>query len=56
MAAAREHATKQVRELKAAMCNSIIQDLSDWTMTVVDANGKSVSTIGLDLKPPRPKA
>ena len=51
LAAAREHATKQVRDLKAAMCNPIIQDLSGWTMTVVDANCKSVFTIGFDLKP-----
>jgi hypothetical protein len=56
LVAARAHATKHVRELKTAMCNPIIQDLSGWTMTVVDANGKIVFSIGFDLKPPGHKA
>ena len=51
MAAARAHAAKQVRELKAAMCDPHIQDLSGWSMTVVDANGKPVLEIGFDGKP-----
>jgi hypothetical protein len=51
MRAARVYATRQVRELKAAMCDPHIQDLSGWTMTVVDAAGKTVFTIGFDLKP-----
>jgi len=56
LAAARDHATKQVRELKIAMCDPHVQDLSGWSMTVVDAKGKSVFTIGFDMKPPRTKA
>ncbi len=53
LAAARQHAVTQVRELKAAMCDPHIQDLSGWTMTVADRNGRSVFEIGFDLKPPR---
>jgi hypothetical protein len=56
MAAARTHATKHVRELKVAMCEPHIQNVSGWTMTVVDAAGKSVFSIGFDLKPPSAKA
>jgi hypothetical protein len=55
MAAARDHATEQVRELKAAMSDPHIPDFSGWTMTVADANGKTVFEIGFDLKPPPPK-
>ena len=51
MAAARAQAVKQVRELKAAMCNPHIQDLSGWSMTVVGANGKTVLEIDFDGKP-----
>ena len=43
----------QVRELKAAMCEPHIQDLSGWSMTVADLNGKRVFEIGFDLRPPR---
>lgn len=53
LAAARRYAVAQVRELKAAMCDPHIQDLSGWTMTVADPNGKSVFEIGFDLRPPR---
>ena len=55
IAAARAMATQQVRELKAAMCDPHIQDLSGWTMTVADAKGTSVFKLGFDLKPPRGK-
>jgi hypothetical protein len=44
-----------VRELKAAMCDPGIQDLSGWTMTVVDANGNTVFDIHFDRKPQRPE-
>jgi Domain of unknown function (DUF6894) len=37
MAAARANATRQVRELKVAMCQPHVQDLSRWSMTVLDA-------------------
>jgi hypothetical protein len=55
IAAARAHATKHMRELKMAMSDSQIQDLSGWSMTVVDGLGKTVLEIGFDLKPPPPK-
>ena len=51
MTAARAHAIKQVRELKVAMCDPHIQDLSGWSMTVVDAGGKTVLELGFDGKP-----
>lgn len=50
IAAARAHAVKQVRDLKAAMCDPGIQDLSGWTMTVVDADGNTVFETGFALK------
>ena len=55
MAAARVHATKQVRDLKVAMCHPTIQDLSGWSMTVDDAKGASVFAIGFDLQPIKSK-
>ncbi|MCF8478685.1 MAG: hypothetical protein K9G60_16780 [Pseudolabrys sp.] len=50
MAAARAHAVSQVRDLKAAMCDPGIQDLSGWTMTVLDASENTVFEIGFDMK------
>lgn len=51
LGAARAHATNQVRELKAAMCDPAIQDLSGWSMSVTEARGRVVFVIGFDLKP-----
>lgn len=51
MQAARAHATQHVRDLKVAMCAPHIQDLSGWTMTVVDNAGRTVFVLGFDLKP-----
>lgn len=53
--AARAHATQHVRELKAAMCDQVIQDLSSWSMSVADPQGRIVFVLGFDLKP-RPVA
>jgi len=50
IAAARMHANQQVRELKMAMCDPHVQDLSGWTMTVVDATGKTVFETHFDRK------
>lgn len=50
MAAARTVAVNQVRDLKAAMCDPGIQDLSGWSMTVVDGDGHIVFETGFDLK------
>jgi hypothetical protein len=49
--AARAHATRQVRDLKAAMCDPHIQDLSGWSMMVADAQGRTVFVLGFDMKP-----
>jgi hypothetical protein len=51
MAAARDHAVKQVRDLKAAMCDPGIQDVSGWTMTVEDTQERIVFELGFDMKP-----
>jgi len=51
MQAARAQATTQVRELKAALCASTIQDLRDFSMTVTNDRGRIVFVIGFDLKP-----
>ncbi len=56
MAAARAHAIIQVRELKAAMCDPGIQDLSGWSMTVTDAQQNVVFETGFDLKVQNAKA
>ncbi len=56
LAAARAHASKQVRELKAAMCEPHIQDLSGWSMSVADAKGTTVFAIGFDQRPVPEKA
>lgn len=50
MAAARAHALRQVRDLKAAMCDPGIQDLSGWSMTVVNADDTVVFETSFDLK------
>lgn len=49
--AVRAHAIKDVRALTAALCERHVQDLSGWTMTVVNAEGKAVFALGFDLKP-----
>jgi len=56
LAAAREHATRHVRDLKAAMCDPYIQDLSGWMMVVTDASGKTVIELNFDNKPRRTRA
>ena len=48
---ARAHATEHVRDLKVAMCDQVIQDLSGWSMTVADDRGRTVFVLGFDLKP-----
>ena len=55
MSAARANATRQVRELKVAMCAPSVRDLSAWSMIVDDARGRNVFRIGFDLKSPRGK-
>lgn len=49
--AARAHAVEHVRDLKAAMCDPHIQDLSGWAMAVTDSGGKTVFMLGFDMKP-----
>lgn len=50
LAAARKHAAQQVRELKAAMCDPSIQDLSGWSVSVADGKGDVVFALGFDLR------
>lgn len=51
LAAARKHASEQVRELKAVMCAPHIQDLSGWSLSVTDIKGDTVVELGFDLRP-----
>lgn len=51
VAAARTHAIRHARELKAAICHPQIQDLSGWTMTVTDVSGRTIFEIDFDLRP-----
>ena len=52
LSAARKHATEHIRDLKAAMCDPFIQDLSAWSMTVEDAKGKLIFDMRFDLRTP----
>jgi Domain of unknown function (DUF6894) len=61
--AARAHAVKDIRDIKAATCARRIEDLSGWSMIVADARGKAVFVLGFDLKarpesarPPPPRS
>lgn len=51
LAAARAHAVRQVRELTVAICRPQIQDLSGWSMIVVDGAGRAEFAIGFDRQP-----
>ena len=51
IAAARTHATTKIRDMRASVPAGRLQDWSGWTMTVVDAKGKTVLEIGFDLTP-----
>ena len=47
VAAVRQHAANQVRELRDAMMSEMsIQDWSDWKVIAVDSAGKTVFEIG----------
>jgi hypothetical protein len=50
LAAARVHAGRQIRDLKIAMCDPYIQDVSGWTMIVADASGRTVFETQFDSK------
>jgi hypothetical protein len=49
IAAARAHATTQIRDMRASVPAGRLQDWSGWTMTAVDTKGKTVLEIGFDL-------
>jgi hypothetical protein len=46
--AARAHATTQIRDMRASLPAGSFQDWSGWTMTVVDAKGKTVLEVDFD--------
>ena len=48
--AARAHAAIALREAKAALCEKEVRDLSGWSMRVTDARGRTVFTLGFDLR------
>ena len=49
IAAARSQVTAQIREMRGALSEHTLQDWSEWTMTVVNAKGKTVLEIDFDL-------
>lgn len=49
--AARAYAIRHTRELKAAVCDPQIQDLSGWMLTVIDASGHPLFALGFDFTP-----
>jgi len=49
--AVRAYAIRHTRELKAAVCDPQIQDMSGWTLTVVDASGYPLFALGFDFAP-----
>ncbi len=49
--AARAHAVVALREAKAALCEKELRDLTGWTMRVTDMRGRTVFTLGFDLRP-----
>jgi hypothetical protein len=51
IAAARSQITAQIREMRGALFELTLQDWSGWTMTAVDATGKTLFEIGFDLLP-----
>jgi Domain of unknown function (DUF6894) len=51
IAAARAHATEQIREMKIALSERALQNWSGWKMIIVNADGKTIFEIGFDLKP-----
>jgi len=51
IAAARTHATTKIRDMRATLPSGHLQDWSGWTMTAVDAKGKTLFEIGFDLNP-----
>lgn len=55
IAKARAQALNNVRDLKAAMCDPGIQDLSNWSMVVLDTGGQVVFEVGFDMKPRGPR-
>ncbi len=50
-AAARAHATIQIREMRTSLQNARLQDWANWKMIVFDAKGKTVVEVGFDLIP-----
>ena len=50
MRAARAHAAVALREAKVALCEKEVRDLSGWSMRVTDARGRTVFTLGFDLR------
>jgi hypothetical protein len=49
IAAARSQVIAQIREMRGALSEHPLQDWSGWTMTVVNAEGKTVLEIDFDL-------
>ena len=51
IAAARAHATVQIRDMRAALPGGRLQNWSGWKMIVIDMNGKTLLEVSFDLTP-----
>ncbi len=51
IAAARTHATTQIRDMRDSLPSGHLQDWLGWKIIVVDAEGKTVLEVGFDLNP-----
>ena len=49
IAAARAHATVQIREMRGAQSERSLQNWATWKMIVIDAKGKTLFEVGFDL-------
>jgi hypothetical protein len=52
--AARVHAVNALRDAKAALCERELRDLTGWNMRVTDEHGRTVFSLGFDLRPVEP--
>ena len=49
IAAARAHATAQIREMRGVQSERALRNWAAWKMIVVDAKGKTIFEVGFDL-------
>ncbi len=56
IAAARQHATQQIHQLRAVMPGVKVQNWLGWKIVAVDNVGNTVYEVGFDFAPPEKRA